>query len=277
MNFVTSFAEGITISQSVDKTETAFEDSVLFELALTWQGNPMAYRFPKPLTPYFEKFKVHGFSSSINSFLNDGIEYTKKTYRFTLKPISSGQANITPVTINYLSMPDSIGDELISESFYITIANPLPKKEIEELPYYWYALTILILIGVAVAYWFIKINDKSENKDSKRSFEQNIIEDLDKLYKEAGSDIKIFQTGFSRLMSDYLIKKFRIDIKGLNSEELFDNLNSTELTSAQIERIHKWLTQAERDKYSPISSQPGDVVRLVTEIKHFFEKEILKS
>ena len=98
------FADGISISQSVDKTQTAFEDSVLFEIVLTWEGTPMAYRFPKPLAPYFEKFKLRGFTSSVNSFQNNGIEYTKKTYKFTLQPISSGQANITPFTVSYISM-----------------------------------------------------------------------------------------------------------------------------------------------------------------------------
>jgi len=272
-----TFSEGISIAQSVNKTQTAFEDSVLFEIALTWEGKPMAYRFPKPLTPYFEKFKMRGFTSSINSFINDGIEYTKKTYQFTLKPISSGQANITPVTVSYVSMPDSIEGELISESFYVTIANPIPKKEIDEMPYYWYALTFLVLIGAGVAYWFFKIYDKKTDENLNRSSEQNILEDLDRIYKESGNDIKSFQTGFYRLMGSYLLKKYKIEIRGLNNEELFEQLSISDLTSAQAEKIHNWLTQAERDKYSPISSKPGEVVRLVTEIKRFFENKISKS
>lgn len=271
------FADEITITQSVDKTQTSFEDSVLFEIALTWEGTPMAYRFSKPLAPYFEKFKMRGFTSSVNSFQNNGIEYTKKTYKFTLQPISSGQANITPITVSYLSMPDSIEGELVSESFYVTIANPIPKKEVDEMPYYWYALTFLILIGAGVIYWFLKIYDKRDDNELKQSSKQHILDELNKLQKEAGSDIKVFQTGFYRLMESYLLKTKNIEIRGLNSKELLEKLNSTELTSVQVEKIHNWLTQAERDKYSPILSKPGEVVRLAIELKQFFENKIPKS
>jgi hypothetical protein len=271
------FADGITISQSVDKTETAFEDSIIFEIGLTWEGNPMAYRFPKPLSPYFEKFKVRGFSSSINSFLNDGVEYTKKTYKFTLKPNLSGQANITPVAVSYISMPDSIEGELLSESFYITIANPIPKEVTEELPYYWYMLTILVIIGLGVAYFYFKFYGKVEDKATNKSSEQSIILEIDKLHKEAGSNIKIFQTGFYRLMVGYLSKSYGIEIQALKSDELLEKLNNADITKAQAVKMHKWLTQAEKDKYSPISSQPGEVVRLVTEIKQFFENNITEK
>jgi len=96
-------AEGISVTQSVDRFSIPFEDSVHFEIVLQWDGPQTAYLFPKPLNPTFERLKVRGLTSSISSSGSGEAETTTKKFRYTLIPTASGTGRIEPVTISYLS------------------------------------------------------------------------------------------------------------------------------------------------------------------------------
>ena len=121
-----AIANGISVSQSLDKTETAFEDSVRMTITLSWSGAQSAYLFPRPLQPIIDKLKIHQFTSSISSTGQGDNETTTKKYIYTLIPTSSGLGRIEPITIDYVTWPDSIPGELVTEPLTVLIQDPVP-------------------------------------------------------------------------------------------------------------------------------------------------------
>jgi hypothetical protein len=95
---------------------------------------------------------------------------------------------------------------------------------------------------------------------------------LSALKTETGSDMKRFQTGVYNLLSKFLESKYNVEIDGLSDEKLEGQLSKSQLSKEDREAVKKWLIQAEKDKFRPMESSPGETVRLETELRRFFEK-----
>ena len=117
-------ADEISISQSVDRFTMPYEDSVHFDIILKWNGPQSSYLFTSPLNPTYNGLKVRGFTSSISTTGSGDNETTTKRFRYTLIPVSPGEAYINPVTVPYISWPDSIPGELVTEAMTIQVAQP---------------------------------------------------------------------------------------------------------------------------------------------------------
>ena len=158
-------AAGISVSQTIGANEMAFEDTLTFEVTLTWDGPQSAYFFGQPLNPGFEKLKVGRFSSAISSAGSGDAEITTKRFEYQLIPILSGQAQISPVAIEYVSWPDSIPGKLSTEAMSIKVAEPRPKKIKEPVSWLWWAVVIVLLAGGgAVAVFRVRSKSQVEEK-----------------------------------------------------------------------------------------------------------------
>jgi hypothetical protein len=266
-------AEGITISQSLDKSEIAFEDSALFQIVIKWPGPQTAYLFNKPLQPSIDRLKIRGYSSSISSSTTDGQEITTKTYHYVLIPTSSGEGKIAPVTVDYLSWPDSIPGQLVTEPMSITIAlRVIPKKPVQMSPYVWIGILVgLSLTALLVAYIVFKRGKKVEVEEVLTPREK-FLQELSGVKQESGQDLKKFQSGLYKILSQYLAEAFNLQIGDRSEDDLKEGLKDTKLSESQVEALIGWLVRARKDKFSPVNAAPGEVIRLESEIKEFFEK-----
>ncbi len=78
LTFSSSVTAEIKISQSISKSEIAFEDSAQFNILIEWEGSQSAYLFKKPLSPFIDRMKIGQFSSSVSSRIINGVETTQK-------------------------------------------------------------------------------------------------------------------------------------------------------------------------------------------------------
>ncbi len=265
-------AEGISISQSLSSSEIPFEDSVLFEIVLSWDGSQAAYLFPHPLNPVIDRMTIRGFSSSVSSTGQGDSEKTTKTYRYTLVPKSSGIGQIAPVTVSYISWPDSLPGEMVTEAMTVRIAEPLPPEEPPDLSVIWWVAGILIVIGAALALLMIRRSGKRKAAEPVRTLVEQFLDDLSQLKKEAGTDHKRFQTGLHRILADFLSRKYGLNPDNKSKEELKEELATAGLSELAAFSIAGWYTQAARDKFSPVTAGPGETIRLEAEIRQLFEK-----
>ncbi len=264
---------GITVSQAVDKFDLAFEDSLHFEITLTWEGPQTAYLFPQPLQPTFERLRVKAFSSSISSTGSPPHEKTTKKYRYTLVPTSSGTATIDPVTVNYLSMPDSITGELVTEAMTVQIAEPLPPPKKSPSGWYWgIGGAIVVLLGV-VLFLAVRRSARKRSETVEKSPVETFLEKLTAVKQDAGGDLKKFQDGLYKILVELLSTQYGINADELPDEELAPALASAGMSEEERMRISAWLIKARQDKFRPVVSSPGETIRLGTEIRQFFEKQ----
>ncbi|MFQ5453895.1 MAG: BatD family protein [Candidatus Zixiibacteriota bacterium] len=271
--FLFSFANAgeISLSQSLNKTEILYNDSVSFEIILQWDGPQHAYVFNKPLSPYFDRVRVSGFTSSIKSALSNGQEITTKKFNYVLVPTSSGMGKIDPINVSYISWPDSLPGELVTEAMTFKIADPIRVDKEEGAFSNWLLIMgMLVILGAVIGVWKYKRNKQPEipQQDPRDKF----LEGLVNIKQDSGSDFKKFQTGLYEIMVNFLEEKYIINPENISDEEMFQKLKENNLSEEKCNKINSWFQEAQKDKFRPVSNTPGNIIRLEAEIRDFFEK-----
>ncbi|MEE8577095.1 MAG: hypothetical protein V3T31_07550 [candidate division Zixibacteria bacterium] len=282
-----TFAAGIALSQSLDQSAIKFDEQAVLRIELSWDGPQSAYRFERPLQPVLDKLKVGRFSTSINSqqsapgatsatgatgTTGGTGEVTTKLFLYNLIPTDYGQGRVEPITISYLSWPDSIPGELVTEPMILAVSKPEAKPEPKEgLPVWFYiGVGISLLGGAAVT--IHKLKKRKEPAQTEQTDVELFLDDLKKIREDAGSELKKFQTGLYRALMAFLKSRYDIIPVGKTLEELVTELEATDLSVDQRHTIATWLDRAQREKYSPAKVAPGETIRLANEVEQFFEK-----
>lgn len=262
----------ISVAQSIDRTEMAFEDTAAFRVTVTWDGPAHAYRFEKAFRLNSDKLKVARYSSSVRSAGSGPTETTTKVFEYQLAPVLSGIATIQAMVLEYVSWPDSLVGELGTDPVSLAIADPIPAELREKggLSGGWLALIIVGVMGAAVgAFAFFKPKPKIEKV---KSPSEAFLEQLDAARKDAGMDLKKFQTGVYRGLTVYIQNRYGLDLTGQSADATAQQLTAVESDQSTREALGGWLIRAEKEKFSPLTSAPGEVSRLEAEIRGFFDK-----
>jgi hypothetical protein len=268
-------ADGISLSQTIDRTEMPFEEKAQYEIVLAWHGSQFAYRFDKPLQPTLEKLKVQEFSSTISSAGAGADEVTTKKFHYTLAPTSSGLARIEPVTISYVTWPDTIPGTLVTEEMSVNVATPAPvSKRAGNLPKYFWPLVaacggviVFGCTGIALAVRAKRMRNRAPEKTTVQVF----LERLSQIKSESNGDLKRFQTALYKNLLWYLSAQYSFDFTGQSVEEIVKALDNTGVPEMEKDRVCGWLLRADREKFTPAVPTPGETIRLETEVREFFE------
>jgi hypothetical protein len=263
--------DGISVSQSLSKGEIAFEDSVFFEVTLTWGGSQFLYRFLNPLNPQIDRMQIRGFTSTVSSAGAGSNETTSKLFRYTLAPTASGLGYIAPVTIGYVTWPDSIPGEVTTEAMSVRISEPRPVPPATTIAWWWLIPGGLLVLGVPVAILIMRRRRHPAvtevNPDGK------LIAALADLKRDSGNDLKRFQAGLCKLLDDYIRVRTGVSPESIADDQLAGALTEAGMAPDESERMVRWFTKARLDKYRPIKAEPGEVIRLESEIRSFFESK----
>ena len=261
--------QAIGLSQSINKTEMKFEDSLVFEIRLEWDGSQFVYLFEGPLNPYFDRLRVSNFSSSINSTGTGDKEKTIKKFSYTLLPTSSGTAKIEPILISFMSMPDSGRGQFLTEPVLINVADPVFVEESESFPLWLLAVGGFLLIGgVSVAFFLIKSGGK---KEEVLTPVQIALQELAKVKEDSGTDFKNFQSGVYRLLTKFSKENYQIETTGKYEAEIETAFFYTNLDETRQRQIKDWIIRAGEDKFRPAVASVGETVRLENEIRTFLK------
>ncbi len=266
-------AEGISVSQSLDRSQIAFEDSVTFTVTLTWPGPQYAYRFDRPLEPSMQGLKVAAFSSSISSSGEGAAETTTKEYNFKLAPTESGEDRIEAIEIAYVAYPDSIPGSLMTEPVTVQVAKPLPAPEPGSFSRIWWIVGVSAVIFVAVLLWmYLKIVRRKDVGEVVLSPKDIVLEQLETMHRESAGDFKKFQSGLYKILIGYLSARCGIEADTLDDDALAEAIAITSLPETAKEKITDWLVTARKDKFRPVDAAPGEAIRLESEVRELFEK-----
>ena len=270
------WADGISVSQSIDASDIPYEGEAHFEVVITWNGPQSAYLFDQPLRPQFTRLKGQKFSSSIGSVGVGPEEVTTKRYSYTLKPVESGVGRIEPITIPYLAWPDSVPGQLITEAMTINIAAPVPVEESGGLGLAGIIIIIIIVAALGLGgWWFVRQRAKRRAKPVVKSPAEIFLERLEELKNDSAGDLKQFQTGLYRHLLDFLRERYGLRPEGESVKIVVEALNEVRIPDNQREKLAAWLERAEKEKFTPVTSAPGETLRLEAEIREFFENNML--
>ena len=249
-------ADQITVSQSLDRFEMDYESQAHFEIVLTWPGPQSAFLFDKPLQPQLENLKVKQFSSTVSSSGMTGSEVTTKKYEFTLTPSGSGLGRIEPVTISYVTWPDSVPGTLVTEAMSIKIATPKVTKGggggRSGYPWYLWLPAVIVMAGAAsgLAYWRIMAK---RSKAVAKGIPEQFLERLAQVRTEAAGDLKRFQTGLYKQLVWYVNTRYSLGLGSQPTEEIVHMIDRCGMPEPEKSTIGAWLIRADREKFSPVS------------------------
>ena len=64
----------------------------------------------------------------------------------------------------------------------------------------------------------------------------------------------------------------RLDFSGKTTTDILELWQDRDLPLELKEKMSQWLMLADKEKYAPAKGEPGDILRLTTEIKNFMKK-----
>lgn len=272
---------GIDLSQSLDKASIAYEEQAVLTVTVQWPGSQIAYLFDRPVQPTLEKLRVQRFATSVSSQQAATGEVTSKTFTFTLVPSGSGTARIEPMTIHYISWPDSIPGELTTSAMTLTVAQAKPVAKSGSLfgilPVWgwiavWAGVLVAFLVGIRIF-----LRGRKKPVEEKKSPIDLALESLTQLQAESGSDLKRFQTGLYKLLLKFAQEQLGLETSGQSAEEVTKGVQASKLTEAEKEKLCGWILRADREKFTPLPPAPGETIRLEAEIRQFFESMQLRK
>lgn len=263
----------ITVNQAIDRTTIPFEETVTVDITLTWQGSQFSYRFDRPLNPQLDRLKIKEYSSTVSSSGSGDTEMTTKRFRLTLAPTSAGLASISPITISYLKWPDSLPGDVVTEAMSVSIADPKPTAQKEEMRLVdWVKIIAVVVTPLALITAFYLRRKRQKNQIVKVTPKEKFLADLTVLKNDAGSDLKKFQTGLYKILSDYLTDRYYLTADRLMNEDVTVLLAQTDLSESQRRLMGEWFDRSRADRFRPVDAQPGETIRLESEIRQFFEQ-----
>ncbi|MCM2271387.1 MAG: BatD family protein [candidate division Zixibacteria bacterium] len=270
-----SSAAAIDLSQSLDKASIAYEEEAVLTITVRWSGSQSAYLFDRPVQPELEKLKVQKFSTSVSSQATDIGEVTTKTFSFTLIPVGSGTGRIQPMTIHYVSWPDSLPGDLATTEMSVNIAAARPVQKSSGIssrlkPAIWIPLAALLAGGAGVG-TMLYLKRRRKPVVEVKSPGKIFLEGLSALATDAGSDLKRFQTGLYKLLVSFIHDQYGLEVAGKSADEIAQAVVGTSLSESQKAKLSGWLIRADREKFSPLPPAPGETIRLETELRQFFE------
>jgi len=179
------------------------------------------------------------------------------------------------VTIDYVATADSASGQLVTDEMSVTIATPKPEPE----PRRFNPIVLLIVLGlflmiVALIVIVIIRHKRQKSRVVVRTTTQTALDRLDALKQEAGPDLKKFQTGLYPLLIDFARAQFGADLSSSDADEVVNGVAQVSgLSEDERRKLGNWVIRARRDKFSPVTGEPGEVLRLEVEIRSFLEKQ----
>lgn len=272
MLFWSDAQSSISVSQSIDRTEMAYEDTAAFRVVVTWDGPAHAYRFEKPFRVQSDKLKVARYTSSVRSNGVGPSEITTKVFEYQLAPFLSGVATVQPMVIEYVTWPDSTVGQLVTDAVTLTVAEPVPADERRGGGFSGGLIAIIIVVVVGLGVGGYSLFKQKPQKEVIKNPAEVFLDQLAAMRKDSGMDLKKFQTGLYRILEVYIHSRYGLDITGKPASAIADELDNVEPDQTVRAALAGWMARAEREKFSPVEIAPGEVPRLESEVRAFFEK-----
>lgn len=261
--------ENISLSASLDKSDITYEETVELKLEIKWHGDITSYAFEVIPLPKLENLKVLGTSSAISSSVEENHEFTTRSFKYSLQPTGSGVGTIQPIILQCISMPDSIPGELSTQLMKVTIAEPIPPEVESDVSVYLYFVLASLMIA-AVVIVVLKKKNKPDVEPVKSPQDQ-FSDALAQMKSENQSDRKLFFTKLHSALTDFIKSKYNVETSGRTAEIISADLEKLKISPDEKEKISGWLIRAEKEKYAPFSGEPGDIIRLISELENFFK------
>ena len=245
--------EEVSITAKAVQTSVPLNQTVDFFITVRWKGGQDIYTIDDFDNPIMNGFEIIQTSSS--NIVEDigGVQYSKKIYLYTLKPLELGMGYIDGVFLKYTNNETDESNNVVTKRIGIKVTKP-----IEESDYYFIIYIALAIIVITVFAYFVFSIKKKRRLEMERLKGERKVVDIEtehlgiiRSYKpDAAGDLRNFLNEISQAFNKYLSQKYEFEITGLNRDEIMAKLQEKDVDNIMIEKVNNIIKKSDIYRFS---------------------------
>jgi len=246
--------EKISITASTNQTNIPLNRTVDFSITVRWKGNQDRYSIEDFDNPNLTNFEIVSTSSS--NVIEDvgGVQYSKKIYLYTLKPIELGMGYVDGVFLKYTDNQNQESNTVVTNRIGIKITKPIEETDYSSIIYA--ILSFFIIIAFAYSIIFVikrkrKIErERLESEKKEVNLESQYLQIIRNYKPDASEDLNKLLNEISQVLNKYISQKYVLEIAGLNKNEIAVRLKEKEVDKDIIDKIDNVIEKSDIYRFS---------------------------
>lgn len=246
--------EEISITASTNQTNIPLNRTVDFSITVRWKGGQERYSIEDFDNPNLTDFEIVSTSSSNIVEDVDGIQYSKKIYSYTLKPMELGMGYVDGVFLKYTDNQTQESNTVVTKRIGIKIIKPIKEADYS---YIIYAVLSFFVI-TAVAFSIVFIVKRRRRVERERLEKEKKVVDLESQYlqiiknykPDAAGDLNKFLNEISQALNKYISQKYEFETTGLNKNGIVAGLKEKDVDESLIEKIDNVIEKSNIYRFS---------------------------
>jgi hypothetical protein len=249
-----SLKEEISITASTNQTNVPLNRTVDFSITIKWKGEQNRYIIEDFDNPKLTNFEIVNTSSSnIVEDINK-VQYSKKVYSYSLKPMELGMGYVDGIFLKYTDNLSGESNIIVTKRIEIKVTKPIEEADYTFIVYIIFGLFFIIAVVYFIIF-AIKRKRQKEIEKLKKEVEEVELEtqylEIIKNYRpDAGKDLNEFLNEVSQLLNKYISQKYSFEITGLNKNEIITKLEEKNVEKHTIDKINEIIEKSEVYRFS---------------------------
>lgn len=263
----------VKLNASISPQETPLNRAATCVVQLTWRGALSQIEFDPPDTPRLSNFKLAGSASSNWVGLENGVETAIKTFEYTLKPEGLGMGYVEPLRVSYFDKRTNEKHDLHTTRLSVKITDAVPEPGETPLGLIFGIVAGLAVVGgLAYYYWQARKQKAARTRQAAqivKPVEEEFLEELQASIDLNALDAKEAFTALSKLLRNYLQKRFDIPAQGITSAEVVEAFRPLTTDLNQVMQLEEVLQTSDVVKFSSAGGDPSRLARAYALTENF--------
>ena len=249
-----SLKEEISITASTSQTNVPLNRTVDFSITIKWKGEQNRYIIEDFDNPKLTNFEIVNTSSSnIVEDINK-VQYSKKVYSYSLKPMELGMGYVDGIFLKYTDNLSGESNIIVTKRIEIKVTKPIEEADYTFIVYIIFGLIFIIAVVYFIIFAIKRKRQKEIEKLKKESeeveLETQYLEIIKSYRPDAGKDLNEFLNEVSQLLNKYISQKYSFEITGLNKNEIITKLEEKNVEKHTIDKINEIIEKSEVYRFS---------------------------
>lgn len=268
----------VKLNAAISPQETPLNRAATCVVQLKWRGDLSQIEFDPPETPRLSNFKLSGSASSNWVGLENGVETAIKTFEYTLKPEGLGMGYVEPLRVSYLDKRTNEKHDLYTTRLSVQIVDAV--AEPGETPIgliFGIVAGLAIIGGLAYFYWQRREQKAEQARQAAqivKPIEEEFLEELQASVDLNALDAKEAFTALSKLLRNYLQKRFDIPAQGITSAEVVEAFRPLTADLNQVMQLEEVLQTSDVVKFSGAGGDPTRLARAYALAENFLRANL---
>jgi len=246
--------EEISITASTNQTTIPLNRTVDFSITVRWKGDQERYSIEDFDNPNLTDFEIVSTSSSNIVEDIEGIQYSKKIYSYTLKPIELGMGYVDGVFLKYTDNQTQESNTIVTKRIGIKIIKPIKEADYSSIIY----AVLSFFVITAAAFYIVFVVKRKRRVERERLEKEKKVVDLESQYLQiiksfkpgAAGDLNKFLNEISQALNKYISQKYEFETAGLGKNDIIVRLKEKDVDEGIIEKINNVIEKSDIYRFS---------------------------